>query len=132
MQGQTEKLTARIQTHLAGLPEGASVSAKELLHLGSRAAVDQTLSRLAKRGLVARAGRGLYVRPVETRFGTRPPSVENVVQAIAKAKGETIASHGATAANALVPRVIHITGYSRFSLTRASAVVNCQSALVWF
>ncbi len=32
----------------------------------------------------------------------------------------------------LVPRVIHITGYSRFSLTRASAVVNCQSALVWF
>ena len=33
--------------------------------------------------------------------------------------------------SALVPRVTHIAGYSRFSLTRASAVVNCQSALVW-
>ena len=34
-------------------------------------------------------------------------------------------------ANALLPRVVHIAGYSLFSLTRASAVVNCQSALVW-
>src|SRR5471030_2617167 len=30
---------------------------------------------------------------------------------------------------ALVPRVAHIAGYSLFSLTRASAVVKCQSAL---
>ena len=29
----------------------------------------------------------------------------------------------------LVLRVAHIDGYSRFSFTRASAVVNCQSAL---
>jgi hypothetical protein len=35
-------------------------------------------------------------------------------------------------ADLLVPRVIHITGYSRFSFVRALAVVNCQSALVWF
>ena len=32
----------------------------------------------------------------------------------------------------LVPRVTHSEGYSLFSLTRALAVVNCQSALVWF
>ena len=31
----------------------------------------------------------------------------------------------------LIPRVTHIVGYSRFSLTRASAVVNCQSAFAW-
>ncbi len=29
----------------------------------------------------------------------------------------------------LVPRVVHSAGYNRFSFTRASAVVNCQSAL---
>jgi RNA-directed DNA polymerase len=34
--------------------------------------------------------------------------------------------------SALVPRVIHIAGYSLFSLTRASAVVKCQSALACF
>ena len=32
----------------------------------------------------------------------------------------------------LVPRVAQIDGYSRFSFTRASAVVNCQSALACF
>ena len=29
----------------------------------------------------------------------------------------------------LVPRVVHNVRYNRFSLTRASAVVKCQSAL---
>ena len=31
---------------------------------------------------------------------------------------------------ALVPRVVQSAGYNLFSFTRASAVVNCQSALV--
>ena len=35
-------------------------------------------------------------------------------------------------ANMRVPRVIHITGYSLFSFTRAVAVVNFQSALACF
>jgi len=36
----------------------------------------------------------------------------------------------AVARKLLVVRVAHSAGYSLFSLTRASAVVNCQSALV--
>ena len=115
-----QRLSARILERVAGLPESTPVSAKELLHLGNRAAVDQALSRLVQRGHLMRAGRGLYVRPIETRFGKRPPSVEYMVQALASAKGETIASHGAAAANALglttqVPvRAVYLTsGRSR-------------------
>ncbi len=37
-----------------------------------------------------------------------------------------------TADGSLVLRVVHSAGYNRFSLTRASAVVNCQSALTCF
>jgi hypothetical protein len=48
-----------------------------------------------------RAGRGRYVLPVETRFGKRPPSVEATAEALANARGETIAPSGAAAANAL-------------------------------
>ena len=40
------RLTEKILAYTAGLPEGAPVSAKSLLHLGNRAAVDQALSRL--------------------------------------------------------------------------------------
>lgn len=94
-------LTIKILEHIAEQPEGMPIGAKGLLHLGSRPAVDQALSRLSERGQLMRIGRGLYVRPVETRFGRRPPSVENVVQALASLKGEVVASHGAAAANAL-------------------------------
>ncbi len=41
-------------------PEGVPVLAKGLLHLGNRAAVDQALSRLVRRGALLRAGRGVY------------------------------------------------------------------------
>lgn len=75
--------------------------AKELLHLGSRAAVDQVLSRLVRRSILLRASRGIYVLPVASRFGTRAPSAVKMVEGLANQRGETIVSHGAAAANAL-------------------------------
>ena len=94
-------LTSQILEYAGGLPEGMPISPKGLLHLGSRAAVDQSLSRLARRGLLLRAGRGVYVRPIESRFGVRTPAAEKVITAIAKLRGELIAPSGATAANNL-------------------------------
>jgi hypothetical protein len=82
-------------------PEGATLTAKALLHLGGRAAVDQALSRLARRGELVRIFRGLYVLPVEGRFGRRSPSVAKTVAALAAHRGEQIVASGATAANAL-------------------------------
>ena len=39
-------LAKQVLERATGLPEGSPLVAKELLHLGSRAAVDQVLSRL--------------------------------------------------------------------------------------
>jgi len=64
------------------------VSPKEFLHLGSRAAVDQALSRLAKEGKLLRIARGSCVTPVSSRFGTRAPAPEKVVYALAAQSGE--------------------------------------------
>ena len=83
------------------LPEGVPLAAKGLLHLGSRAAVDQTLSRLAARGELIRAGHGIYMRPVQTRFGPRSPSTEQAIEALAVQRDEMIVPSGAAAANAL-------------------------------
>lgn len=132
-----QRLTSKILQHAAGLPEGTPVSAKELLHLGSRAAVDQSLSRLVQRGQLIRAGRGLYVKPVETRFGRRPPSVEHVVQGFAGATGEVIASHGAAAANALglttqVPvRSVYLTSGRSRALKLGKQTVELRHAPAW-
>lgn len=94
-------ISQAIKAYAGALPEGATLSAKELLHLGERAAVDQALSRLVKRGELMRVRRGLFAVPVKTRFGARAPSVGAVVENIAKATGERVSISGASAANIL-------------------------------
>ena len=94
-------LPESILLHAQSLPEGGVLSPKEFLHLGSRAAVDQALSRLTKEGKLLRVGRGTYVTPVSSRFGTRAPAPEKVVESLAAQSGETVTPHGAMAANAL-------------------------------
>jgi hypothetical protein len=83
------------------LPEGTPITPKELLHLGSRPAVDQALSRLTRSGKLLRPGRGIYVAPIEGRFGTRPPAPPAFVRALAKRQCQSVATSGPTAANAL-------------------------------
>ena len=94
-------LADHILAYAEASPEGAALRAKELLHLGSRAAVDQALGRLERSGALSRIGRGVYLRPRQGKYGPRTPSPAKVVQALASTTGEVIASHGAAAANAL-------------------------------
>lgn len=48
-----------------------------------------------------RVARGLYVAPVSTRFGKRPPATEKVIRSLAVATHEVIVASGARSANAL-------------------------------
>jgi hypothetical protein len=132
-----ERLPERIMRHAERLPEGTPISPKRLLHLGNRAAVDQALSRLARRGALLRAGRGVYVRPIETRFGPRAPAAEKVVEAMARQRGETVARHGAAAANALglttqVPtRSVYLTSGRNRKLRLGKQVIELRHAPRW-
>jgi hypothetical protein len=94
-------LPESILLHAQSLPEGGVLSPKEFLHLGSRAAIDQALSRLSREGKLLRVARGTYVAPIASRFGVRSPAPEKVVESIAAQNGEMVAPHGAAAANAL-------------------------------
>jgi hypothetical protein len=70
--------------------------------LGTRAAVDQTLSRFVKLGEIARISRGVFVRPKMSRYvGEVMPEPSKVAQAIANAHGATIQVQGAEAARLL-------------------------------
>ena len=132
-----EALVTAVINQAGRAPEGVPVAAKELLHLGTRAAVDQTLSRLVRRGSLIRVGRGLYVRPVEGRFGVRPPEVAAVVKAMAEQRGENVVRHGAAAANELglttqVPvREVYLTAGPSRSLKLGNQVVELRHAPAW-
>jgi hypothetical protein len=130
-------LASRILEHAARLAAETPFCAKELLHLGSRPAVDQALSRLVRAGKLLRAGWGQYVRPIESRFGTRPPAPESVVQEIARRRGETIASSGAAAANSLglttqVPvRMVYLTSGSSRTIKFGTQSIELRHAPHW-
>ena len=94
-------LPRQVMNQAAESPEGALLCPNALLHLGSRAAVDQALSRLARSGQLMRICQGIYARPIQTRFGPRPPAVEKVIASLSALWGETIVPCGGTAANSL-------------------------------
>ena len=127
----------QIMNHAASLPEGGLLHPKVVLHLGSRAAIDQALHRLAKQGKLMRVCHGIYVRPIETRFGTRPPAVEKVIASLAALWGETIVPCGGTAANALglttqVPiRSVYLTSGPSRTLTLGESDVELRHAPRW-
>lgn len=127
----------QIMNWIGQQPEGTVVSARGLLHLGSRPAVDQALARLARQGQLARVSRGRYVRPIETRFGTRAPAPEKVLESLALSSGETIVPSGAAEANALglttqvpVRRVYLTSGRSR-KLHLGRETIELRHARAW-
>lgn len=132
-----QRLTEQIIEHATRLPEGTPVAAKSLLHLGNRAAVDQALSRLAGRGQLIRAGRGVYLPLVTSRFGTRLPSVEQTIEALAAQRGEVIVSSGAAAANSLglttqVPvRSVYLTSGRTRKMSLGKQIVELRHAPRW-
>ncbi len=132
-----QTLAEQILAHAAGLPEGAPIVAKTLLHLGNRAAIDQALPRLVQRGALLRAGRGVYVRPVQSSFGTRAPSATKMVEGLGVQQGETIVPHGAAAANTLglttqVPvRAIYLTSGPNRHLKLGAQSVELRHAPLW-
>lgn len=88
-----------IRKLIEALPPGEVFAPARFLNLGSRAAIDQTLSRLARAGIITRIARGIYVRPRHSRIaGPVLPSPAEVARGYAALRGLTIQPHGAVAA----------------------------------
>ena len=93
------KLLKRIRGH----GRGAVFSSADFLDLGTRAALDQALSRLVKQGAIRRLAPGLYHYPRSNPKlgGVIPPLPDDVARAVARKTGNRIIPSGAIAANIL-------------------------------
>ena len=94
-------LPSRIMEHAEALPEATPLCPGSLLHLGNRAAVDQALSRLTRSHKLLRICQGVYMRPIETRFGQCAPSMDKALATLSALWGVTIVPTGGSAANCL-------------------------------
>ena len=96
------KAAERVRQRIAALPAGEPFGPTALLGCGTRASIDQTLSRLVKDGVVARVARGIFVRPEVNRFvGTVMPDPLKVAEVVARTTGAVVQIHGAEAARRL-------------------------------
>src|SRR5258706_10045184 len=98
MQGIENKVLKRIY----GAGVGSVLSQDDFLDLGSRAAVDKALSRLAAKGTIRRLARGLYDYPkTHPQLGVLAPDPGAVARAIAGKFATRLQPSGAYAANLL-------------------------------
>lgn len=96
------KTAELIRQRIEGMPAGEPFTPAAFLEYGTRASVDQTLSRLIKAGTIARVTRGVFVRPEISRFvGNIMPEPIKVAETIAKTTGAIVQVHGAEAARQL-------------------------------
>ena len=53
---------AALEKYVAALPEGKAFATREVLHLGTRSAIDQGLYSMVKAGKLIRWARGIFIR----------------------------------------------------------------------
>ena len=88
--------TKSIREYLNAIPIGRPFATGSLVRFGTRAAVDQALSRLEKDQEILRVARGIYVKPrLNSILGRIRPGIFEVAQAITEAEGAKLAIHGA-------------------------------------
>ena len=130
-------VSKHIAAYTRSLPEAAPICAGALLHLGNRTAVDQALSRLARAGRLMRVCQGVYMRPVETRFGPCAPNVDEALDALANLWNVTIVPCGGAAAHVLglttqIPvRPVYLTSGTGRRLRFGSLQVELRHAPRW-
>ena len=130
-------LPCRIMQYAEALPEATPLCSAALLHIGNRDAVNRAFSRLARSGVLMRICRGVDMRPVETRFGLRAPSVDKALDALSNMWCETIVESGGAAANLLrltsqnPVRAVYLTSGPDRQLHFGSSVVELRHAPRW-
>ena len=126
----------KIKRRIIGKGRGAVFTPADFLDLGSRASVDQTLSRLTDQGVIRRLARGIYDYPkTSPRLGRLSPDPDAVAAAIARKDGRVVQVSPARAANMLglttqVPaKAVYLTdGPSRTKQIGAQTIIMRNAA----
>ena len=131
------ELPCEIMAYVSAQPEGTPLRPNAFYHLGDLEAINEAMSDLAKTGKLSQIWEGIFVQPVETRFGTRSPGFEKVIPHLAEIWDETIVPCGGASANALgmttqVPvRPVYLTSGPNRVLKIGGQTVELRNAPEW-
>ena len=95
-------VTQQIIKRIRAKRRGWVFAPKDFIDLGSRAIVDQALSRLTKQGVIRRLGRGVYDFPKQHAIlGDLSPDPNGIARVTASKAANKVVASGASAANTL-------------------------------
>lgn len=98
----TKYIEKRVLKRIQGSGRGSVFTPKRFSDLGSRDAIDKSLSRLASNGVLRRLARGLYCYPqTHPVLGEIAPSPEKIAKALTDRDQARLQPAGAYAANLL-------------------------------
>lgn len=111
------KTAGVVKKRISSFPEGALITYRDFADIKNTQAVALTLSRLVRRGVVKRLGRGKYFVPKKSRFGSLGPSDSQIIKWVVKRERGYVS--GLTAYNAMglttqVSNVVTVSG-SRYN-----------------
>ncbi|WP_130901414.1 DUF6088 family protein [Pseudomonas sp. Sample_23] len=92
-----------ISKRIKRMPKGRPFVRAVFQRTGSRSAVNKALSQMVFRGILERISRGVYMRPKYSQYSGKRVRANpiSVLEAVARARGETIQIHGAEAVRRL-------------------------------
>lgn len=127
--------TKDIYGRIASLEGGSITFAADFLDLCTERQAGRILADLESAGELKRLARGIYCKPVQTRFGPLYPDISKIVEAVAQRDYAQVLPSGYTAANMLglstqVPMAYtYITSGSSRKLTVEGKIINLQRAV---
>lgn len=109
--------TSHIRKFVFNLPKGVIFSTRELLNFGTRAAVDQCLCRLVRKGDIRPLAWGLFMR---NDLGVAMPNVRDIAFAKAKAFGRQLIIDAS--------EVARVLGLTKSGKQKISCATNARSS----
>lgn len=92
----------QIETRIKSKPRGTLFFTDDFVSFGSSKAIQKALERLCNKGIITRAARGIFVRPIISEYiGEVLPTAEEVAKTIAKRDKIKIVPTGAQALHQL-------------------------------
>ena len=124
-----------LKIRIAEMDDGSIFFVSDFLDLSNDKQVSRMLSELEDIGLIVRLAKGIYCKPIQTRFGPLYPDISKIVEAVAQRDHAQVLPSGYTAANMLglstqVPMTYtYITSGSSRKLTVEGKTINLQRAV---
>ena len=98
---KTPSIKSAILRRIEESPEHSIFFINDFVELGSMETVRKVLQQARLLGLVSHVAHGIYVKPMQSRFGEVPPPLEKIAKEIAQRDRVEIMPTGSTAANIL-------------------------------